>query len=147
MPRRELNGPPPSRWRVIERDRRLEVIDTRTGERLTKTRAAEPASRPAANRSPIPLLRQTRFDGGGELTTHRLYDGKAPRTIQLDAGSAAAVSRVQLGLAGAAMLFLVAVVALPWLLGLLVLPLRREVRQPIRRRITAWLDRVEREAS
>ena len=148
MPRGELTGVPPSRWRVVERNRRLEVIDTRTGERLAAPRANEPAPQPApSSRLGIPLLRQTGFDGGGELTTHRLYDSKAPRTIQLDAGSAAAVGRVQLGLLAGAVIGLAAVIAWPWLLALIVLPFRGEIRRPFRRRVTNWLDRVEREAS
>ena len=147
MPRRDLSDVPPSRWRVVERDRRLEVIDTRTGERLAAWRGAEPPSPAATGWQPLPLLRQTRFDGGGELTTHRLYDTKAPRTIQLDAGSAARVSHVQLGLFALILVGIAAVIAWPWLLALLVLPLRAEVRQPLRRRITAWLDRAEREGS
>lgn len=148
LPHRDLIGVPPSRWRVVERDRRLEVIDTHTGERLAAPRATEPAPPPVPNsRFGISLVRQTRFDGGGELTTNRLYDSKAPRTIQLDAGSAATVTRVQLALLAGAVGALAAVVAWPWLLALVVLLFRGKIRRPFRRRITAWLDRVEREAS
>jgi hypothetical protein len=147
MPRREPTDIPPSRWRVVERNRRLEVIDTHTGERLAPPRPAEPLPPRSSDRPSMPLLRQTRFDGGGELTTHRLFDERAPRTIALDAGSAATVSRIQIGLPIVAMVALAAVALWPWLLALLVLPFRGEVRRPFRRRITAWLDRVEREAS
>ena len=130
---------------MVERNRRLEVIDTHTGERLATPRAAEPPVPSPEQRFPLPLLRQTRFDGGGELTTHRFYDEKAPRTIALDAGSAATVSRVQLGLLVMAMVGLAAIAVWPWLVALLVLPFRGEVRRPFRRGITRWLDRVERE--
>ena len=148
MPRGELNGAPQSRWRVVERDRRLEVIDSRTGERLAAPRAAEPPSLPPAGKQKrLPLVRQTRFDGGGELTTHRLYDSKAPRTIQLDVGSAEMIKRAQLGLAFLVVTFVVVALSWPYLLIVLALPMRREVRGPIRRWTTAWLDRVEREGS
>lgn len=148
MARREQREAPPGRWRVVERDRRLEVIDTWTGERLASPRIAEPPPSGHASRWPrLRMLRQTRFDGGGEMTTHRLYDTKAPRTIRLDPGSAAMVGQVQVGLVAAALLFVAAVVAWPWLLALSILPLRAEVRRPVRRWITNWLDRVEREGS
>jgi hypothetical protein len=147
MPRRDLTDVPPSRWRVVERNRRLEVVDTHTGKRVATPRVAEPPVPGRNAKSNLPLLRRTRFDGGGELTTHRLFDEKAPRTIALDAGSASVVSRVQLGLLFAAMIGLAAIALWPWLLALLVLPFRQEIRRPFRRRITAWLDRVEREAS
>ncbi len=59
---------PPTRFRVIERGRRLVVIDTR-------------AAGPVAGAGP----QRTRFDGGGEVVTAALYDDKAPRTLRLDA--------------------------------------------------------------
>jgi len=147
MARPPIDRVPPGRWQVVERNRRLEVIDRQTGQRLATHRSVEPVP-PPANAAPgwrLPSVRQTRFDGGGELTTHRLFDAKAPRTIQLDAGSAATVSRVQLALTVAAMVFVAAAIAWPWLLIALTVPLTRETREPVRRWITNWLDRVERE--
>ena len=148
MPR-DLDAVPPSRWRVVERDRRLEVIDTRTGERLAPRSIDEPAPPAPATGGLrlLPTVQRTRFDGGGDLATHRLYDLKAPRTIRLDPGSAEVIGRVQFGLLATGLLFVVAVIAWPWLLALLVLPAQAKLRQPVRRWIAEWLDRVEREAS
>jgi len=149
MARPPIDRVPPGRWQVVERNRRLEVIDRQTGQRLAAPRSAEPIppQASAGQRWRLPAVRQTRFDGGGELTTHRLFDAKAPRTIQLDAGSAAAVSRIQLGLIFVATILVAAVIAWPWLLVALAIPLNRDMREPIRGRITNWLDRAEREGS
>src|SRR4051812_40167459 len=100
---------PPSRWKVIERGRRLEVIDRLSGEPVARhglTTASAPTASPPTGRAQdigraLTALRprQTRFDGGGELTTHPWYDDKGPRTLTLDGGSAAMIGRVKLGAA------------------------------------------------
>jgi hypothetical protein len=68
--------PPPSRYKVIERGRRLEVIDTLTGQ-------------PASRSLPPPRAdggggRQGGVEDGDSFTTRRWYDDKAPRRIRLN---------------------------------------------------------------
>lgn len=135
---------PPSRFRVVERGRRLEVIDRRSGERVG-SRVPVPMEEQTTRRSRPWLPRQVRFDGGAELTTHPLYDEKAPRTIQLDPGSAALIRWVEWGGLFVALAFVGLVIAWPWLLLGLVIPFQRQFRTGARGAITRWLDKIERE--
>lgn len=130
---------PPPRWKVIERGRRLEVIDTQASgsRRLSPVDPTRPAR--------LSLPRRVRFDGGAELTTHPLYDDHAPRTILLDPGSAATLKRVQAAAVIAGVLLVVALVFWPWLLIGAVPLFQRDIRRPLRAAATRWLDRVERE--
>lgn len=146
MAGRRLTEAPPSRWRVVERGRRLDVIDTATGLRVAAPTDPEPAPRdPARAWRGLSLPRRTRFDGSGEWTTHRWYDANGPRTIRLDAVDAARIGRVQVGLVVAAIVAVIAVIAWPWLLIGLALPLQAAVREPARKAITRWLDGLARE--
>jgi len=86
----------------------------------------------------------TKFDGSARLTTHRFYDEKGPRTIDLDPGSAAIVGRVRLGAIVAALAFVVLVIAAPWVLVLPFVLGQKKIREPVRDWITRWLDGVER---
>lgn len=151
MARRGDIGAPPGRWRVVERGRRLEVIDTLNGERVASPRAAEPAvSRDEGRRRPRRFawgVRQTRFDGGGELATMRWFDLNGPRTVPIDAGRAATIANVQVAAVAVVAVLLGAVVVWPWLLALLVLPFQPAVRDPARQRITRWLDQAAREGN
>lgn len=135
-PRPDLRGPPPPRYRVVERNRRLVVIDS-----LGDT----PVSRPAS-RIPLPLrLDRTRFDGSAKLTTHALYDARGPRTLSLDADRAALVGRVRVAAVAAAIITVLVVLAAP---GLFLIPVfglsSGKVRERLRGAITGWLDRMER---
>ena len=115
---------PPSRYRVVERGRRLEVIDTLSGE------AAAPAGR-----SPIDAR---------TLVTHRLYDDKAPRSLRLDEGSAAEIGRAKLIAGGVVVAIVVVALAMPWLLIVPAIALfQPKVRGQLRAGITRWLDRYD----
>jgi len=75
---------PPSRWKVVERGRRLEVIDTRAEGAKSSTRGA-----PSVETGAQPgLPRRLRFDGTLGWTTHPFYDGSGPRGVVLDGGLA-----------------------------------------------------------
>jgi len=63
---------PPSRYRVVERGRRLEVIDTRV-EGAGQTRREVLRGLP----------NKTRFDGTREWTTRGWYDANGPRRVRL----------------------------------------------------------------
>jgi len=79
---------PPSRYRVVERGRRLEVIDTRAeGAAPARTATSSPGPGPApgpasADRRPG-LPDKVRFDGTREWTTHGFYDAGGPRRVRL----------------------------------------------------------------
>ncbi|WEK44474.1 MAG: hypothetical protein P0Y64_06675 [Candidatus Sphingomonas colombiensis] len=148
--------PPPSRYRVVERGRRLEVIDTYKGGRaatatppimasggvarsLAPTAVAS-VTRPA--KPPIGSLLATSPAANVPFVTMRLYDSKGPRTVRLDDRALIMVARVRL---------VALLLAMTWFLAALwqplvaVLPLflfaRNGLGSAIRRRITNWLDR------
>jgi hypothetical protein len=87
-----MTNPPPPRYKVVERGRRLEVIDTRTG-RPASSHGARPATskrqddllgiRSEAKGKP-PLRSPAGLDDGNVFTTKHWYDDKAPRTIRLN---------------------------------------------------------------
>jgi len=64
---------PPSRYRVVERGRRLEVIDTRV----------DPGAAPSRREVLRGLPNKTRFDGTREWTTRGWYDAGGPRRVRL----------------------------------------------------------------
>lgn len=133
--------PPPSRYRVVERGRRLEVIDTR--QRGVARAPADPARRGSiADRLP----RRIAFDGSARLVTARFYDDKGPRTIALDPANATIVRWAEIGLILVAAICVALVVFAPWLLVVIPLLADKRVRQPVRAAVTRWLDTVEREA-
>lgn len=145
-----MTAPPPSRYRVVERGRRLVVIDRTTGMEASRAPEANGAgvAEAAPHRRSLPALpRQVSFDGSSELTTHPLYDAKAPRTIRLDPGSAAVVGRVKAGAIVLALIAITAAMAQPALLAILAIFANKQLRTRVRCFTTRWLDRVEAEAN
>ncbi|MBS0283626.1 MAG: hypothetical protein JSS15_04320 [Proteobacteria bacterium] len=132
--------PPPSRYRVVERGRRLEVIDTRATAAPAARSAPATASSSLAGTPPARSSAAT----GRSLTTMRLYDEKAPRIVRLDAAGAATLGRMRLLALVIAMAWLLATIWQPWF-GVLPLFLlaRNGLGATIRRRVTRWLDRYE----
>lgn len=130
---------PPPRYRIVERDRRLEVIDTR-GAAPDKRATRLPAL-------PLPKPRRTGFDGRAELTTHPFYDDNGPRTMMLDPGSAAMIGHAKLAAIVAVMAVVIVAIWMPWLIALPFALLADGVRKPVRAGITRWLDVVQRENS
>ena len=97
---------PPTRFRVVERGRRLEVIDTQAG-KVPAPRVGKraPPNLPSARTDPGRAWwpEKIRFDGGSVWTTRRFYDAKGPRTLTLDAGTVEQL-RMAGGIAGAALI-------------------------------------------
>jgi hypothetical protein len=147
--------PPPSRYKVVERGRRLEVIDTRTG-------------RPAS--SSVPLsgrrggdARERRDDLSGPPTafeinsgakagsagidtdsfsTSRWYDDKAPRRIRLNYTNRQRLLSLRWG-AAIAVALLVVLSFLFWPLAILLvvaLAAGPKLRAQLRTGSTRWLD-------
>lgn len=165
------DAPPPSRYRVVERDRRLVVIDTwAKGAPASDSRSAprpiagvRPMARPAT--APRPGIADPRGatglagllvriacmgsdDGAGRriLTTHEYYDAKGPRDIVL---SAAAERRL-----GRALTISVAAVAVALVIGWFGMPLfvllffaaigiNAAMASVIKPVLTRWLDGLE----
>jgi hypothetical protein len=125
---------PPQRYRVVEQDRRLRVIDTWAKGAPQATAAAEAArGRPG--------LRRLDFGGTAELTTQHWYDLNGPRTLTLDPGAAALVSRARLAAIGLAVAYVVLAIAWPGALVLLALVFQPKLWKGARERVTTWLDR------
>jgi hypothetical protein len=150
--------PPPSRYKVVERGRRLEVIDTRTG-------------KPASSSVPLPLAGARGGDGlrrgrdgdlsgpptpasgrgattdtagidSGIFVTRRWFDDKAPRTIRMNYTNRARLLNLRWGLAIAVAL-LVALSFLFWPLAIVLvfaLVFGPKLRAQLRTVSTRWLD-------
>jgi hypothetical protein len=146
-----MSGVPASRYRVIEEDRRLFVIDTWAESGRPVQTAPSPLPKSSGG-APAGLLRQslpkqTRFDGSAEVTTHPFYDDRAPRTIKLDAARMQMLARVKLGVFAASFAFALVVISNPWFLVAPLVLLNPGLRKGVRSILTAWLDRAERESA
>ncbi len=161
---------PPTRFRVVERGRRLEVIDTVTGRAVDGKPGLNPAASSAgARRDDTPLLldrvveqsadlgaafernlgglpRTTRFDGTVSFTTRAFYDDRAPRMVTLDPARA----KILRGVAFAALVLLIITPALllmlawssfPLLVVLAAVVFNPKVRERLRAGVTSLIDR------
>lgn len=131
-----MTAAPPPRYRVVERGRRLEVIDT--------WRKGPSVVRPAVPRPSTAKL--PRMNGGAPnmLRTLAFYDEKGPRRIRLSRAGAQSLSRVRLVAIGTGLALLVLLIAypgLPVVLGIFLLALgRRQLLGKARPALTHWLD-------
>ncbi len=155
-----MTEPPPQRYRVVERGRRLEVIDTWNGDRPVsaplppmpgRRDTMEPAPSPAAKAPPVhlrlsPAKAQTRqqLNGGRTLRTAAWWDARGPRTLYLSHKGDDALTRA-VGYAGAliAILFVVGLFVPPFGFLLIVLAVSKPSRNAVRARITEWLDALD----
>lgn len=153
---------PPSRYRVIERGRRLIVVDTRSGmpvtglpraqhdrlDRLAKALrdrpsfapAPRPASRPASRPAPAPAL-----DGANPdqlLTTQPWFDHKAPRRVVVATESqgvlVAVVLAIFVGLFAGFMMF-----GWPVFVVIAFLLFQKGIRNAIVTATTQWVDTLD----
>lgn len=146
---------PPSRYKVVERGRRLIVIDRRSGvpvsgtppeqkarfdELTRRLQLPEPGRRPSE--SPRPSSATALPGQTSVFTTQHWFDDKAPRRVRLNEKNQTAAGLTMVGIIIA--LFF----GLLWL-GWLILPvaafllLQSGVRKGIRKAVTAWLDGME----
>jgi hypothetical protein len=129
--------PPASRYKVVERGRRLEVIDTRTGKPASSSvRVAEPE-------------RSGKSAGAGidadAFFTKRWYDDKAPRRIRLNFVNRQRLLSLRWGIA-IAVAILVVLSFLFWPLAVLLvvaLAAGPKLRAQIRVASTRWLDGLD----
>ncbi|NTS65978.1 hypothetical protein HRV97_12495 [Sphingomonas sp. HHU CXW] len=161
---------PPTRFRVVERGRRLEVIDTATGRAIGGKPGLNPAASSAgACRDDTPLLldqvvggasvprsksvpqpgalpRATRFDGTVSFTTRTFYDERAPRTVALDPARAnllrgAAFAALVLLIITPALLLMLAWSSFPLLVVVAAIVFNPKVRERLRAGVTSLIDR------
>lgn len=136
-------GPPPSRYRVVEKDRRLVVIDTLTGEVAARGRDAVKQTTAAAPLGPERIA----FDGRAVLVTRPFYDRKAPRRLVLDEGTTRRLELARSAGVALAVVTIVAIVFLPsiafMLLVLAIALANGRTRDGARGAVTTWLDRFD----
>ena len=147
--RRAVTDVPPSRYKVVERDRRLVVIDTLTGKPASAPGPVAPPDRAPPPDRPVAEDDPRRIDdrsGAQILTTSPLYDLKAPRRIVMGDRFNEKIGKAIGGwLIAAFLAFSIAFLFFPWLIVLpFVLTLQPKLRAGIRGWITARLDEVER---
>jgi hypothetical protein len=153
---------PPPRYKVVERGRRLEVIDTRTG-------------KPASSHIPPPLAgarggaigaaprdltgRPTAASGrgapkegagidSGVFVTKRWFDDKAPRTIRLNYANRARLLNLR-WVAAIAIALLVVLSFWFWPLAMILvaaLAFGPKLRAQLRAASTSWLDGLDQAA-
>lgn len=133
---------PPTRFRVVERGRRLEVIDTQAGKTPSARRTEAP--RPTDGKTPrFKLPEKVRFDGGGSWTTDGFYDAKGPRTVTLDAGAMQRLRYAGVGLVAVVIVWAALGFAIPVVWGAPLLLLNPKVRETVRGQVTGFVDGLE----
>ncbi len=126
--------PPPTRYKVVERGRRLEVIDT----------WAEGPPERSATDQPIKLADSRGFEAGPALTlvTQRWFDDQAPRRIRVgqQGQSQLVVAAILVLIAGA---FLYALFDWIVLLPIGFLLVQPRIWRGVRALLTAWLTALD----
>ena len=134
--------PPPTRYKVVERGRRLEVIDSWTGEPASKSvRVPQPA-----DRSTMIEARSAKLDQRGRriLRTQGWYDAKGPREIVLNAAGEARLRSIQIsGLILLGVAVLAGFIFWPILVFVGAVLLRGSPRDALRRGATRMIDRLQ----
>ncbi|WP_448662561.1 hypothetical protein ACG3SL_18140 [Sphingomonas sp. CJ20] len=152
--------PPPTRYKVVERGRRLLVIDSWTGAEATKPLPAEPAARGRTDRPPRAIARARHgtnpvvanpvapaelAPGDVMFTTRRWYDDRAPRRIRENFSNRSRIERVgQIAAFSIAVFLGLSVVFWPYVPLLLVPVLATKgVRDRLRGAITRGIDALD----
>ena len=131
--------PPPPRYRVVEQGRRLVVIDTLSGEPVERSRPETSAPVPKLPSAP----KRTDFGGRSTLVTHPIYDGSAPRTLELDEAGTRTVGMVRVAALILTVALVVGIVFAPWLIVVPIALASTKTRALVRGQVTAWLDRFD----
>ncbi|UZK65283.1 hypothetical protein [Sphingomonas sp. M1-B02] len=134
---------PPTRYKVVERGRRLEVIDTWTGGPASPRLVDH--ERPAERGTLAAPLHAPKLDSRGRrvFTSAGWYDAKGPREIVLSEAGERRVAGLKIG--AIVLLVLIAIVAFifwPLLLLLPFLLLRADTRKALRTQGAAFLDGI-----
>ena len=151
-----MRQPPPSRYKVVERGRRLEVIDTHTGRPVSH--APRPADRSEGARGGVLDLGARKPDkasdgpagveDGAAFTTRRWFDAKAPRRIRTNFATRSRLDQLRFGLA-LAIALIIAFCFLFWpffpILVIAALATPR-LRTQLRDASTRWIDTLDQAA-
>ncbi|WP_213979617.1 hypothetical protein [Sphingomonas sp. dw_22] len=127
--------PPATRYRVVEKGRRLVVIDTLTGAPVSEhgdgTLPAQPVRRSPAG-----------VDDGSVFITRAWYDEKAPRTVRLNYATRQRIKNIRFAIALAAAIFVVLLFLFwPFSLILFAVPLvQPKLHKQARGAVTRWID-------
>ncbi|APR51766.1 hypothetical protein CA223_08150 [Sphingomonas koreensis] len=146
-----MTDAPPGRYKVVERGRRLVVIDTRSGQ--PATHEARPAPPSPAVLLPAGIEQDTPRSiddqsGHAVLTTSRLYDLKGPRRIVISDAASNRMNRSIGGIAIGLIAFAILATFFPLLLLLPVaLLFQPKARAAFRTWMTARLDEADQAAS
>jgi hypothetical protein len=122
--------PPPTRYKIVERGRRLEVIDTWTGQT------------DAASRERLRPTDQAGIDDGTVFTTRAWHDDKAPRTVRMNYAAKARLTNLRYGIA-VAVAVLVGLSFLFWPIAVILIVLlvsAPKLRLQLRAASTRWID-------
>lgn len=147
--------PPPTRYKVVERGRRLEVIDTLTGEPVSRPSVPLPLSGgirgPDAGTAPRDPAASSGGSAGidsGMFVTKRWYDDKAPRAIRINRAARAQFTNLRFSIAIAvALLVVMGFLFWPFLVILaFLLGTGPKLRAQLRAASTRWLDRLDQAA-
>ena len=146
---------PPPRYRVVERGRRLEVIDTWKGEAVSAQAPLPMAEGTAPRDLAAPPIRTSgsapKANAGpdsGSFVTRPWYDSKAPRLIPLNERTRARIGNLRTGIAVATAVA-VALFFLLWpfaLIALFAVLASGQVRRGLRGVSTGWIDALDQAA-
>lgn len=147
-----MTDAPPGRYKVVERGRRLVVIDTRTGQPAARAPAPAAPAAPRPSAAPVQSTAPRTIDdrsGATILRTTRLYDLKGPREIVMTQAVSDRLARAVGGWLIAFFIFaVVATLFFHWLWLLPVLLLfQPRARAAFHTWMTARLDEADQAAS
>lgn len=134
---------PPTRFRVVERGRRLEVIDTQAGKSPPAQRTPTPRPIASPSKPRFQLPEKLRFDGGGSWATDSFYDAKGPRTLTLDTGAMQKLRYAGAGLVAMVVIWVLLAFAIPIVWGAPLLLFNSKSRETVRDQVTAFLDGLD----
>lgn len=142
-----MREPPPPRYKVVERGRRLEVIDTWNGNAPvvhTPHPPSAPSARPVDARVSAPSAPQIDARGRRRFTTSSWYDAKGPRVLLLDADGERQLDNARAVLVAVG----IAVVLLgflwwPLLIMLGIVAGQPKARNNLRKAGAGWLDSID----
>jgi len=146
-----MAGAPPPRYRVVERGRRLEVIDTWANTRPAAQAIPEPGARPRDLAAPPPssgAAAAARKLGKTSFRTQAWYDDKGPRELLLDTGGERQIDIARNGLALALVILVLAGIFWWWfLVPVFFFLFSKQGRTAARAAVTRWLDRLDQATS
>lgn len=131
---------PPSRYRVVEKGRRLVVIDTQTGAPVSQHGDGTPPAQPV-RRSPAGV------DDGSVFVTQRWYDDRAPRTVRLNYATRQQIKNIRFAIAIAvAVCVVIGFLFWPVLILFAVLLAQPKLHKQARAAVTRWIDGLDQAA-